>query len=78
MKDGGNNIRTIGLILEDAFTDFASDIIHSVSLVVKDLKDVRLVVIPGRQDDSKRRLQRAKNAVLFNPETSVSASYARG
>ena len=52
MKDSVSNIRTIGLILEDAFTDFASDIIHSVSFVVKDLKDVRLVVIPGRQDDS--------------------------
>ena len=40
-------------MLEDAFTDFAHDIIHSVSLVVKDLKDIRLVVIPGRQDDSR-------------------------
>lgn len=52
MKDSRNEIRTIGLILEDAFTDFASDIIHSVSFVVKDLKNIRLVVIPGRQDDS--------------------------
>ena len=52
MKNSGNKIRTIGLILEDAFTDFAYDIIHSVSFVAKDMKDVRLVVIPGRQDDS--------------------------
>ena len=51
MKDS-NKIKTIGLILEDSFTDFATDIIHSVSLVVKDRKDLRLVVIPGRQDDS--------------------------
>ena len=52
MKDS-SNIKTIGLILEDAFTDFCSDIIHSVSFVVKDMKNIRLVVIPGRQDDSK-------------------------
>ena len=37
MKNSDRRIRTIGLVLEDAFTDFASDIIHSVSLVVKDL-----------------------------------------
>ena len=53
MKTSGNNIKTIGLILEDAFTDFATDIIHSVSRVVKDRKDIRFVVIPGRQDDSR-------------------------
>ena len=53
MKESSRQIRTIGLVLEDAFTDFASDIIHSVSLMVKNMKDIRLVVIPGRQDDSK-------------------------
>ena len=53
MKDSSHPIRTIGLVLEDAFTDFAHDIIRSVSLMVKDLKDIRLVVIPGRQDDSR-------------------------
>ena len=53
MRGSSNHIRTIGLILEDAFTDFAADIIHSVSLAVKNMKDVRLVVIPGRQDDSR-------------------------
>ena len=53
MKSNDGKIRTIGLVLEDAFTDFASDIIHSVSFVVKDMKHIRLVVIPGRQDDSR-------------------------
>ena len=53
MKASSNRIRTIGLILEDAFTDFATDIIHSVSMAVKDMKNIRLVVIPGRQDDSR-------------------------
>ena len=52
MMDSNNRIRTIGLVLEDAFTDFAYDIIHSVSFMVKDMKNLRLVVIPGRQDDS--------------------------
>ena len=53
MKNSSEKTRTIGLILEDAFTDFGTDIVHSVSFVVKDLKDIRLVVIPGRQDDSR-------------------------
>ena len=53
MSDSRFRTRTIGLVLEDAFTDFAHDIIHSVSFAVKDMKDVRLVVIPGRQDDSR-------------------------
>ena len=52
MKDHREDIKTIGLVLEDAFTSFAYDIIHSVSFGVKDRKDLRLVVIPGRQDDS--------------------------
>lgn len=52
MKDSNKKIKTIGLILEDSFTDFATDIIHSISNVVRDRDDIRLVVIPGRQDDS--------------------------
>ena len=44
--------RTIGLILEDVFTDFAHDIIHSVSFAVRDRKDLRLVIVAGRQDNS--------------------------
>ena len=53
MMDGIKKTRTIALVLEDAFTDFAYDIIYSVSSVVKDRKDLQLVVIPGRQDDSR-------------------------
>jgi len=53
MMNGSDKVRTIGLILEDAFTDFAHDIIHSVSSVIMDRKDLRLVIVPGRQDDSK-------------------------
>ena len=53
MKVSSKPVRTIGLILEDAFTDFAADIIHSVSFAVRDMKGIRLVVIPGRQDDSR-------------------------
>ena len=52
MKDSNNKIKTIGLVLEDSFTDFATDIIHSITNVVQDRDDLRLIVIPGRQDDS--------------------------
>ena len=52
MRNEKDGVRTIGLVLEDAFTDFAQDIIHSVSFAVKDRKDLRLVVVAGRQDDS--------------------------
>lgn len=55
MKNSSKQIRTIGLVLEDAFTDFAYDIIHSVSFVIKDRKDLRLVVIPGRRMTAKIR-----------------------
>ncbi len=45
------NMRTIGLILEDVFSEFAQEIIQSISLTIRDSKDLRLVVVAGRQDD---------------------------
>ena len=45
-------IRTIGLVTEDAFTDFPKEILHSVVHSVMDRKDIRIVVITGRSDDS--------------------------
>ena len=53
MGSGNDKVKTIGLILEDAFTDFAHDIIHSISSMAAERKDLRLVVIAGRQDDSR-------------------------
>jgi len=52
MSSNGN-IRTIGLVLEDCFTDFAQNIIRSVSSAINERKDLRLVIVAGRQDDSK-------------------------
>ena len=51
-KSGENRIKTIGLILEDAFTDYAKDIAHSVAHCVMNMKDMRLIVVAGRQDNS--------------------------
>lgn len=51
--NGNRRIKTIGLVLEDCFTDFAQDIIRSVSFAVQERKDLRLVIIAGRQDDSR-------------------------
>ncbi len=42
-------VKTIGLILEDAFTDYAKDIAHSVVHSVQKRKDLRLIMIAGRQ-----------------------------
>lgn len=52
MKTSGDKIKTIGLIHEDIFTDFAKEIIHSVAHATIDRKDINIVVLAGRQDDS--------------------------
>ncbi|MBR4760665.1 MAG: LacI family DNA-binding transcriptional regulator [Lachnospiraceae bacterium] len=44
---------TIGLILEDAFTDYAKDIAHSVAHSIMGRKDLRLIMVAGRQDNGK-------------------------
>ncbi len=46
------NYKTIGLILEESFTDYPKDVTHSVVHSVMNRKDIRLVLITGRQDDS--------------------------
>ena len=51
MKYDGNEYKTIALILEDAYTDFSKDITHSVAHSIMSRKDLRLVVVAGRQDD---------------------------
>lgn len=47
-----NNYKTIGLLLEESFTDYPKDVTHSVVHSVMNRKDIRLVMITGRQDDS--------------------------
>ena len=59
--------KTIGLILEDAFTDYAKDIAHSVSHTIMNMKDMRLIVVAGRQDnctDPEDKMHRFKQ--LYN------------
>jgi len=48
-----DNTKTIGVIVEDIFTDFSKEIIHSVAHATIDMKDINLVVLQGRQDESK-------------------------
>ena len=50
--NNSDNVKTIGLIHEDIFTDFAKEIIHSVVHYAIGRKDVKIVVIAGRQDES--------------------------
>lgn len=54
MKNGSEGIRTIGLILEDAFTDFGKEVIQSVSFAMRDRNDLRLVIISGRQFENEK------------------------
>ena len=49
----GDKKRTIGLVLEDAHSDFSKSIIHSVVHAMMNRKDLRLIVVPGRQDVEK-------------------------
>ena len=58
MKSSNENVKTIGLIHEDIFTDFAKEIIHSVVHASIGRKDINIIVIAGRQDDSSDPLDR--------------------
>ena len=51
MNSQGKKI--IGLLLEDLFTDFAKDIIHSVTNAIGSRSDVMLVVISGKHDEKR-------------------------
>ena len=51
VKPGDNRMKTIGLILEDSFTDYAKDIAHSVAHTIMGIKDMRLIIVAGRQDN---------------------------
>ena len=52
MRSGDKKYKTIGLIMEDEFTDYAKDITHSVAHSIMTRDDLRLVVVSGRQDNS--------------------------
>lgn len=61
MKHKDKNAKTIGLIVEDAFRDFSVEIIHSVAHVIRNRKDLRLVVVAGRQVDRLNTDERIHN-----------------
>lgn len=52
IKSDDKKYKTIALILEDAFTDFAKDITHGVVHSIMTRKDLKLVIVAGRQDNS--------------------------
>ncbi len=67
MKHKDKNVKTIGLIVEDAFRDFAIEIIHSVAHAIRNRKDLRLVVVAGRQVDRLNTDERIRNyTVSYN------------
>ena len=44
--------KNIGLIVEDAYADFNKEIVHSVAHAVIGRKDINLILLAGRQDES--------------------------
>ena len=67
MNRKDKNAKIIGLIVEDAFRDFATEIIHSVAHAIRSRRDLRLVVLAGRQVDRLKRDDRIHNyTVAYN------------
>lgn len=50
---GNSNKKTIGLVLENIFTDFAEGLIQGVTNALKQYKNLNLVIISGQYDMSK-------------------------
>ena len=46
-----HDLKVIGLIMEDIFTDFAKEVIRGVENAAKQLRDIRLIVLVGRQNE---------------------------
>ncbi|MCR5330405.1 MAG: LacI family transcriptional regulator [Lachnospiraceae bacterium] len=44
--------KIIGLLIEDLFTDYAKDIIHSIMNAIGNSSDIRLVVMAGKHDEN--------------------------
>jgi len=76
MKNSAVEIKTIGLVIEDAFTDFAREIIRTISGAVKDRKDLRLVILAGRQDDSLDPWDRMHQyKIMYNQIYAINEAY---
>ena len=52
MKNGGNEPRYIGLIMEDIFTDFAKEVVHGIVSEAKNRDDIRLIFLAGRRNEN--------------------------
>ena len=48
---GKKDILTIGLVIEEVFSEYSTEIVHSIYHAMDGRDSMRLVVIPGRQDD---------------------------
>ena len=44
--------KNIGLIVEDEYADFNKEIVHSVAHAVIGRKDINLILLAGRHDES--------------------------
>ncbi len=51
MEQEGKKLKVIGLIMEDIFTEFAKEVIRGVENAAKEMKDIRLIVLVGRQNE---------------------------
>ena len=51
MDNEKHDLKVIGLIMEDIFTDFAKEVIRGVENAAKELKNIRLIVLVGRQNE---------------------------
>ena len=61
MFRGNKGKRTIGLVLENIFTDFGEEFIQNVQSGIRQHKDLNLVVISGRYDGLKDKDPRHRN-----------------
>ena len=51
MEKEEKKLKVIGLIMEDIFTEFAKEVIRGVENAAKEMKDIRLIVLVGRQNE---------------------------
>ncbi|MBP5281255.1 MAG: GGDEF domain-containing protein [Lachnospiraceae bacterium] len=58
MDVGKHEPKVIGLIMEDIFTDFAKEVIRGVENAAKELRDIRLIVLVGRQNEDTEQQDR--------------------
>lgn len=51
MRNNEKEVRYVGLIMEDIFSEFAKEIIHGISNSAKGKENLRLVLLVGRQNE---------------------------